>query len=120
MDARIGLALFTAGWLALCTVAETKHRDRLADDPVMRAGVEAELAGRYCAGIRTDAARFRTFAHEHGMSHADFFTRKRTVGLESSLADLMGTLRTAPAAACERLWADYGVEGRKVSLLRRA
>ncbi|WP_336491862.1 hypothetical protein [Methylobacterium nigriterrae] len=106
-------------WVAVGTWAEARREIHQEDSPVLVAGIEADLAGRHCAGLKIDVERFRGFAHEHAMTHADFFMKKRSRRLKQDIANTLDQLRRAPQPTCDRLWADYGNASRKVQLLKR-
>ncbi|WP_156399267.1 hypothetical protein [Methylobacterium sp. Leaf466] len=112
------LALAGMAWIAVGTWAEARREVRQADSPAMVAGIEADLAGRHCTGVKIDPEHFRSFARQHGLSHEDFFMKKRSARLKAEVARTTEALATEPASTCERLWADYGDAGRKVPLLR--
>jgi hypothetical protein len=106
-------------WVAVCTWAEARRETHQSDNPALAAGIEADLASRYCTGFKIDASRFQNFAHAHALNHADFFTKKRSARLKADIAQTTALLRKAPEPVCERLWADYGDAAREVQLLRR-
>ncbi|GEP06487.1 hypothetical protein [Methylobacterium oxalidis] len=112
-------ALAGVAWIAIGTWAEARRASLQEDNPALRAGIEADLASRYCPGLRIDPERFRSFGQAHGLSHEDFFMKRRSAGLKQSIAATTQRLRQTPGSACDRLWADYGTAGHAAQLLKR-
>jgi hypothetical protein len=119
MRVAYSFALAGLAWVAVGTLAEARRGALREDSPALRTGIEADLAGRRCPGIRIDADRFRQFARAHGMSHADFFMTRPSTRLKRELAMTNRQLRAEPNQTCARLWSDYGAAGGKVVLLTR-
>jgi len=107
-------------WVAIGTWAEARRASNQEDRPALRAGIEAELASRHCAGVRVDPERFRAFAWANGMSHEDFFMKRHSARLKHDIAMTTKQLRASPDQTCARLWTEYGLSGSKIPLLKRS
>lgn len=113
------LLLCVGAWAAFGSWAEAHRAALQTDPPALGAGIEADMAARHCANLRIDTEGFRAFSHAHHLNHADFFTRKRSVGLQRSLDAAALAFREQPAEACARMWDRYGATGTEARLLAR-
>jgi hypothetical protein len=106
-------------WAVFGTWAEARRSALQKDVPALRPGIEADLAARNCPDVRIDTDRFRQFSRENHLNHADFFTKKRSVGLQQDIDAEQTLFRARPDQACAQMWEKYGSDGAVVRLLAR-
>ena len=111
--------LCVGAWAAFGSWAEAHRAAQQMDPPALRAGIEADRAARHCPDLRIDTEGFRAFAHASHLNHSDFFTLKRSVGLQRALAAETKAFRDRPAETCARMWDSYGDAGTGARLLAR-
>lgn len=111
--------LCVGAWAAFGSWAEAHRAALQTDPPALRAGIEADMAARHCGDLRVDTDGFRAFAHANHLNHADFFTLKRSVGLQRTLDAEARAFRDRPAESCTRMWDRYGGAGTEAHLLAR-
>ncbi|MGE7157602.1 hypothetical protein ACQKJ1_28300 [Methylorubrum rhodesianum] len=111
------LVLTGVTWIAIATWAEARRASTQEDSPALRAGIEADLATKYCPAFALDAERFRNYARANGLSHEDFFMRRRSAKLQQEIARTTQQLRQSPDQGCTRLWEEYGTSPSAVQLL---
>ncbi len=113
------LLLCLGAWAAFGSWAEAHRAALQSDPPALRAGIEADMAARHCPDLRIDTEGFRAFSHANHLNHADFFTLKRSVGLQRILDAETRAFRDRPAETCAQLWDRYGGDGAEARLLAR-
>lgn len=117
MNRSIFVAL--VAWAAFGTWAEARRSAHQKEIPALRPGIEADLAARQCPDLRIDTERFRAFSHAHDLTHADFFTKRRTASLQRDIDAVSRFLHARRDVACAQMWARYGSEGTVEPLLAR-
>jgi hypothetical protein len=117
MNKSVPLVFAGVAWAVFATWAEARRSSSHPDDPALRSGIEADLAGRSCASLRLDTDRFRDFLRANHMNHADLYSRKRSASLQHDLDTATKLLHRQPDVVCARLWDKYGSAGTVVPLL---
>lgn len=119
MSKPAAVLLAILAWAVFGSWAEARRSSAQKDPPALRPGIEADLAARRCPDLRIDTERFRAFSHDNHLNHADFFTLKRSVGLQRVLDAETRAFRDRPSETCAQLWDRYGGDGAEEHLLAR-